>query len=113
MNGMQHNTAIDPGLVAAKAYEIWQSWGCPEGVAEQTWLEAERQLMSRDEKPTEESRPSESRLIAEPRHAVANGPVSEPPPASPKTSISEPPAATTAEAKSKKSAAGQRRTTRR
>lgn len=47
MQGTQQDTVIDPGLVRAKAYEIWQSRGCPEGAAEQTWFEAERQLRSR------------------------------------------------------------------
>jgi hypothetical protein len=28
------------------AYRLWQSRGCPEGTAEQDWLDAERQLLS-------------------------------------------------------------------
>jgi hypothetical protein len=28
------------------AYQIWQARGCPEGTAEQDWLDAERQLKS-------------------------------------------------------------------
>ncbi|HEY5961625.1 MAG TPA: DUF2934 domain-containing protein [Polyangiaceae bacterium] len=44
METMQRANAIDPGLVRTKAYEIWQMAGCPVGVAEQNWLEAEQQL---------------------------------------------------------------------
>jgi hypothetical protein len=46
MENMQSAIAVDPGLVRAKAYELWQSLGCPDGAAEQTWLEAERQLLA-------------------------------------------------------------------
>jgi Protein of unknown function (DUF2934) len=28
------------------AYRLWQSRGCPEGTAEQDWLDAERQLLA-------------------------------------------------------------------
>jgi hypothetical protein len=28
------------------AYQLWQARGCPEGTAEQDWLDAERQLRS-------------------------------------------------------------------
>jgi hypothetical protein len=45
MQAMHHNElAIDHNLVSAKAYEIWQSKGCPEGASEQIWLEAEQVL---------------------------------------------------------------------
>jgi hypothetical protein len=30
--------------VAARAYEIWKSKGCPQGTAEEDWEQAERQL---------------------------------------------------------------------
>jgi hypothetical protein len=30
------------------AYRLWQSRGCPEGTAEQDWLDAERQLRASD-----------------------------------------------------------------
>lgn len=46
MENMQSAIAVDPGLVRAKAYELWQSLGCPDGAAERTWLEAERQLLA-------------------------------------------------------------------
>lgn len=32
--------------IAARAYEIWQEEGCPEGQAEQHWLRAEQELSS-------------------------------------------------------------------
>lgn len=44
MQRSHQDIVIDSNLISAKAYEIWQSMGCPEGVAEKTWLEAERQL---------------------------------------------------------------------
>jgi hypothetical protein len=28
------------------AYRLWQSRGCPEGTADQDWLDAERQLLA-------------------------------------------------------------------
>jgi hypothetical protein len=112
MNGMHRNNAIDPGLVRAKAYEIWQSLGCPEGAAEQTWFEAERQL-SRQPKPAEQDVSSRPRVVDEEQPAIAAARVSEPPPASHSKSISEPPATAASELKPKKSAASPRRTTRR
>ena len=30
--------------IAAKAFELWQARGCPQGSAEQDWLEAEAEL---------------------------------------------------------------------
>lgn len=51
MEGMHRSYAIDPGLVRTKAYELWQSKGCPDGADEQIWLEAERQLQSRPAQP--------------------------------------------------------------
>lgn len=44
MQRSHQDIAIDPNLISARAYEIWQSMGCPEGVADKTWLEAEKQL---------------------------------------------------------------------
>ncbi len=115
MNGMHRNNAIDPGLVRAKAYEIWQSLGCPEGAAEQTWFEAERQLISRPTQPEYRDSATTARVIAEEHPAVAASPspVSEPPPASSDRRISEPPTAATTDLRPKKNASSQRRTTRR
>jgi Protein of unknown function (DUF2934) len=48
------------------AYRLWQARGCPEGTAEQDWLDAERQLKSSQR--TAESRATEPR-VAEPRAA--------------------------------------------
>jgi len=37
---------MDPNRdrIAEAAYQIWQEQGCPEGVAEQNWIEAERRV---------------------------------------------------------------------
>ena len=35
---------IDPSKVRDRAYARWQERGCPEGTAEQDWIEAERDL---------------------------------------------------------------------
>jgi hypothetical protein len=113
MNGMNRNIAIDPGLVRAKAYEIWQSMGCPEGAADQTWFEAERQLMSRSAKPERQDSQPAARVIAEERPAVASAPTSEPPPASRDRAISQPPAESATDHRSKKGTSSARRTTRR
>jgi hypothetical protein len=48
------------------AYHLWQARGCPEGSAEQDWLDAEKQLKSAPR--AAESRAAESRS-AEPRTA--------------------------------------------
>ena len=39
--------------VGELAYQLWQARGCPDGTAEQDWLDAERQL--RTAPPTQES----------------------------------------------------------
>jgi Protein of unknown function (DUF2934) len=36
------------------AYRLWQARGCPEGTAEQDWLEAERQLAGQSRLPATE-----------------------------------------------------------
>jgi hypothetical protein len=93
MQTMQHDVAIDPGLVRAKAYEIWQSQGCPDGAAERNWFEAERQLISR---PIEALRENPSR------------------PSNPSSaSDSEPPRSPDTQAKVKQAVSNPRRTTRR
>jgi len=33
--------------IAARAYEIWTSKGCPKGTSEEDWAQAERQLSSK------------------------------------------------------------------
>lgn len=35
---------LDRDEIASRAYDLWQSRGCPQGTAEQDWLEAEHQL---------------------------------------------------------------------
>jgi hypothetical protein len=79
MEGMHHNVAIDPGLVRAKAYEIWQALGCPEGAAEQTWFEAERQLKSGSADPVSREPSTAARPLSEPAPAAKTAPRSEPP----------------------------------
>jgi len=110
MDGTHRNHAIDSSLVRLKAYEIWQSLGSPEGVAEQTWLEAEKQLLTRSTKSTTEEA-SRSRPAVEARPAAAAAPLSEPPESRSKI-ISEPPTTATHAAKLKKPASNSRRTSR-
>ena len=38
---------VDPSRIRDRAYARWQERGCPEGTAEQDWLEAERELASK------------------------------------------------------------------
>src|SRR4029079_19571618 len=35
---------VDPSRIRDRAYARWQERGCPEGTAEQDWIEAERDL---------------------------------------------------------------------
>jgi hypothetical protein len=39
--------------VGELAYQLWQARGCPEGTAEQDWLDAERQLRTSDRPATQ------------------------------------------------------------
>jgi hypothetical protein len=64
------------------AYRIWQSRGCPEGTAEQDWLDAEKQLRS----AREQSARAIERRAAEPtssnaidRSSQESFPASDPP----------------------------------
>lgn len=52
------------------AYHLWQARGCPEGSAEQDWLDAEKQLKSAPRNA--EPRAAEPRA-AEPRAATPTG----------------------------------------
>jgi hypothetical protein len=40
-------TAPTPELIAARAYEIWQESGCPEGCEQEHWYQAESELIAR------------------------------------------------------------------
>lgn len=113
MQGTQQDIVVDPGLVRTKAYEIWQSMGCPEGAAEQTWLEAERQLKSRlAESPRSSPSASESKPEAAARLQSSHD--SEPPPASDRMNHDrDSETISTATGKPKKSAAGAKRSGRR
>ena len=42
----RHPCERDENSIRVKAYELWIARGCPEGTAEQDWLEAERQLLA-------------------------------------------------------------------
>lgn len=55
------------------AYRIWQARGCPEGTAEQDWLDAERQLRS----PQRAAEPTASDAID--RSLQETFPASDPP----------------------------------
>ncbi|GEM_PF-1114660 len=41
---MQQQIHIDEARIRAKAYELWQARGCPEGSGDRDWIEAERLL---------------------------------------------------------------------
>jgi len=58
MESVVHSSQIDPHLVSIKAYEIWEAMGRPDGAAEQTWLEAERQLRQTVRTPTGSTPPA-------------------------------------------------------
>ncbi len=34
--------------IALRAYELWQERGCPEGSAEEDWIQAEREVKSKE-----------------------------------------------------------------
>jgi hypothetical protein len=76
MQRSHQDIAIDSNLISAKAYEIWQTMGCPEGVAEKTWFEAERQLRTNAEAQSVNSR---TEPVSEPA-LKAHSPKSEPAP---------------------------------
>ena len=46
MQNISMNHRVDNENVQRKAYELWISGGCRDGVAEQNWLEAEKILSS-------------------------------------------------------------------
>jgi DUF2934 family protein len=48
--------------VGELAYQLWQARGCPDGTAEQDWLDAERQL--RTAPPNQESPTSNAKSLA-------------------------------------------------
>jgi len=48
MQSQQHGVAtFGHKEIAARAYEIWQSKGCPEGSSEADWLQAAEELRAR------------------------------------------------------------------
>jgi hypothetical protein len=73
---------LDPKAVSVKAYEIWESMGRPQGVAEQTWLEAERQLLARAERAPKEATETKSAGAVGPS-ATANAPIAKSPSVAP------------------------------
>jgi hypothetical protein len=60
MESGTQSSNLDPKIISVRAYEIWESWGRPEGAAERTWLEAVRELSQAAEqvKQTEAKRPN-------------------------------------------------------
>jgi Protein of unknown function (DUF2934) len=55
----------DPRAIGELAYRLWQARGCPDGTAEQNWLDAETQL-----KAVEPDRPA----VPDARPTVRKGP---------------------------------------
>ena len=66
-----NNSSVNFSAVQLKAYELWLSGGCLEGVAEQNWAEAERMVHAES---------------TEKQHDVRTTAASEPPPSAPKSS---------------------------
>lgn len=110
MESLAQNSTLDPQLVSAKAYEIWESLGRPEGAAERTWLEAERLLRQSREQPrvattqAQSSAPAQAE-VAEPAPRVATGPST--------PAKSEPPGAPNSAVQQKKPAGASKRGSRR
>ena len=46
IKNQQQAIAIDEQAIAAKAYELWQARGCPEGDGQDDWQEAKTQLLA-------------------------------------------------------------------
>jgi hypothetical protein len=57
------------GSIGELAYHIWQARGCPQGSAEQDWLDAEKQLQSAQRAP--DARAAEPMRAAEPTASEA------------------------------------------
>jgi hypothetical protein len=60
------------------AYRLWQAHGCPEGTAEQDWLDAEKQLQSAP-RATEQRAPEPTASNAVDRSSQESFPASDPP----------------------------------
>jgi len=58
---MQQHIHIDEARIRAKAYELWQARGCPEGSGDRDWIEAERLLRAE----LDGAEPGEGALVAE------------------------------------------------
>lgn len=116
MQRSHQDIVIEPNLISAKAYEIWQSMGCPEGVADRTWFEAEKQLRASAEAQSVSTRSASSKSVSEPvseSMLKAHVPHSEPPPARVHEEHDSMTMATaTATGKTKKAASGNKRNQR-
>lgn len=44
----ERNRREDEIEIALRAYELWQERGCPEGSAEEDWIQAEREVKSKE-----------------------------------------------------------------
>jgi len=66
-------TTPDPEIVRQRAYEIWQSEGCPEGAGDRHWLMAEAEIGAA--KPRKPAAPRKPRTAApkEPKAPKAQG----------------------------------------
>jgi hypothetical protein len=76
MTTATQSTQLNPDLISKRAYEIWEAMGRPEGVANQTWAEAERQLLADAEK---QNAKQETRTEATTTHAPLTTAESTPP----------------------------------
>lgn len=57
------------------AYRLWQARGCPEGTAEQDWLDAEKQLRLQETSAARSRRPKSAQTKA----SAESKPSAEPP----------------------------------
>jgi len=77
---IQHNPPVSSEAVRARAYELWENQGCPDGRDLDYWLEAERDLsraastlvaeVADGEAPAAEKRPRARKAVATPRAAA-------------------------------------------
>ena len=58
MQNTSTSPTIDIEAIQHKAYELWVKGGRREGVAEQNWIEAERQVLSSQKEPAIRPAPS-------------------------------------------------------
>jgi hypothetical protein len=69
----------DSEAIAARAYEIWQRHGCPQGTAMQDWYQAETELRNERRARLEATRLFEPPAPVELAPAASVGPIGTPP----------------------------------